>query len=104
MTDDLPQTVRTEIQLRFPNLDVARLEISLFNVAKAFGLGEFNNLDDCIVALQKYFASLDGKIWAVASHAGASLIAIAFAPAGMRVAAVVSLIEYVYQTFIKKSV
>jgi hypothetical protein len=103
MLDKTPEEIRAVIQAKYPNIDEKALESGLFQVANTFGLQGVANLDEAIAAIQKHLSSLDGKVWAVASHAAASALAIIFAPVETKVSAIVSLIEWVYQTFIKKA-
>jgi hypothetical protein len=99
-----PAEVRAAIQAKFPELDEKKLEEGLFGVAKAFHITELTSLDDVIVAIQKHLESLQGNLWEVASHAAASALAIIFAPPETKFAAIASLLEWVYQHFIKKSI
>lgn len=103
MVEDPAEEIRKAIHDKFPDLDEARLETALFEAAASFGLKSINSIDDAIVAIKSHLASLTGKGWAIASHTAASVLAIAFGPADTKVASVVSLIEWVYQHFIKKS-
>lgn len=95
--------VRKAIQEKFPNIDEQRLEQGLFAVANSLNLTGFTSVDDCIAALQKHFAGLTGKVWEGASHGAAGILAILFAPPETKFAAIASLLEWVYQHFIKKA-
>lgn len=98
-----PAEVRALIQKAFPDLDEVKLETALFEVARSFNTTGLQDLDGAILVLQDHLTRLDGKAWAVASHAAAALLSVLFAPADTKVATIVSLIEWVYQHFIKKS-
>ena len=103
MLDKTPAEIRAAITAAYPTLDEATLEASLFQLAKTFGLNGVNNLDEAIIAIQKYLSSLQGTGWTIASHAAASALAILFAPPTAKIPVILSLIEWVYQHFIKKS-
>lgn len=98
-----PAEVRLLIQAKFPKLNEQALETGLFSVAQSFGITQFSNLEEAIVAVQGHLNSLEGKAWAVASHSAAALLSVLFAPTETKVAAIVSLLEWVYQHFIKKA-
>lgn len=98
-----PAAIRAAIQKAFPTVDEAKLEATLFEVAKSFGITQATNLDEAIAAIQKHLGSLKGKAWEIASHAAASLAAAWFSPE-TRTGVIVSLMEYVFQFIIKKKV
>lgn len=98
-----PEQIRLLIQQRFPNLDEESLEKALFSVLQQFNLTVAENLDQAIVTIQGHLSSLEGKAWAVASHGVAAALSVAFGPKETKVATIVSLLEWVYQHFIKKS-
>lgn len=103
MTDNTPAEIRAAIQEEFPDLDIAKLEEGLFRIAHAFNLApKVNDLDDCIKLLQTYLSTLQGEVWDVIMHTAASILGIILAPPGQKVGGLVSLMEYVYQTFFKK--
>ena len=100
--DAAPEKVKELIQAQYPELDVAKLEEALFNVAQSFGVTDLSDLDEAIMVIQNHLNSLEGKAWAIASHTAASVIAIAFGPKESKVATFLMLITWVYHTFIKK--
>jgi hypothetical protein len=103
MAESTAEQIRAAITLQFPNLDEAKLEAGLFQIANQFGLAP-TNIDEAIEAIKTKLAGLTGKFWAIASHNAASIFAVFAAPIGTKVAAIVSLIEYAYQKFHKKSI
>ena len=103
MTTNTPAEIRAAIQKEFPSLDEAQLESALFSIAKTLGLGTYGSVDDVINALRARLASLDGKEWATMSHLAASALSIAFAPKESKIAVITTLIEWVYQHFVKKA-
>lgn len=104
MLDKTPAEVRAAIQQKFPNLPEPLIEAALFKVVHAFNLiPTTNSLEDVIAAVQKKLTELDGKEWATVSHGMAVVISVFLAPPETKVAAIVSLIEFVFQHFIKKS-
>jgi hypothetical protein len=109
---DAPEAIRKAIAERFPELDEPKLESALFELASHFGIsfspteGSPQNLEDLIILIQTYLLkqkNKNGKLWAIASHGAASVLAVLFAPPETKVASVVSLLEWVYQEFVKKS-
>jgi hypothetical protein len=103
MTEDTAEDILTAIKEKFPDVPVALIESALFQVAQQFGLNkDVDDLEEAIDHLKTKLASLDGKVWAAVSHSMASVLAAIFAPE-QRVAVIVSLIEWVYQNFIKRS-
>lgn len=84
-------------------LDVLNKYSSYIGVAE-----DINNPDlvTTVSNLQSYFDKVkpQGKVWAVLSHSAASLISVFLAPASTKVAAIVSLLEYVYQEIVKPDV
>lgn len=104
MLDSSAAEVRKAIQDKFPDLDESKLETGLFGLAHSFNLAtDVSNLDDAITKIQGYLKGLEGKQWAGMSNAAANVVSIFISPPEMKVAAIVSLTEYVYQTFIKKA-
>lgn len=94
--------IREAIQKRFPNMDAATLEDAAFKLAKTFNITSANNVDEALEQIKAYLSSLSGKAWAEASHIGSVAISILFAPNNTKVGIIVSLIEWVYQTFFHK--
>jgi hypothetical protein len=91
-----PAEVRTAIMTKLPNIDVAKMEVGLFTLAKQFGLTGYSNLDECITVIQDHLSALKGKEWELASHAAACILTIIFGPDNLKVSAVASLMEIVY--------
>lgn len=99
-----PTAVRKEIAKKFPDLDAEKLEAGLFEIAHAFNLAAaHSSLDDVIIALQRHLGGLQGKRWAQASNFAANVFAIFLSPKETKVAAIVTLMEWVYQHFFKKA-
>lgn len=95
--------VRAAIKEQFPDVDEAKLEEGLFKIAHTFNLApKVNDLDDVISSLQTYLSTLEGQSWEVIMHSAASILGIFLAPKETKVGGVVSLIEYIYQTFFAK--
>lgn len=104
MTEDTAANILLAIKEKYPNVPVEVIEVALFQVAQQFGLNkDIDDLEEAIDHLKNRLNELDGKVWAVVSHSMASTLAAIFAPKEQRVAVIVSLIEWVYQNFIKKS-
>lgn len=107
--DAAPDFILQAIQAKFPALPLDKIEESLKKLAKALNISTDVNDPDLLTTiknLQSYLASTkeDGKLWATISHSAAAVLAVVLAPAETRVAAVVSLLEYAYQHFIKPDV
>lgn len=103
LLDGTPDEIRAAIAEKFPDVSPVALEAGLFAVAHGFNLlPNENDLNDCINKLKEYLKNLHGNVWDAIMHAGASILAIVFAPAGTKFGAITSLLEWVYQTFIKK--
>lgn len=97
--------IRAAIQEQFPNVSEAALEAGLFEIAHIFNLTPTDgDLDDCIAKLQAYLASKtqQSSTWDNIMHSASLALATILAPAGTKLGAFAMLIEYVYQTFIKK--
>jgi hypothetical protein len=100
-----PEFVIELIQKAFPSITREVLLNGLKDVAKGINQAEAiaaDNLEDTVKNLQSYFESLEGKFWAGVSELGAKLLAVFFAPTGTKWATISSLMEYVYQKFVKK--
>lgn len=99
--------VRAAIQAQFPTYDEAALEAALIQVGNTFLGTNFASGDAVITAAQNKLADLKNtspKGWATASHAFAALFSVLFGSPATKVATFTSLIEFVYQNFIKKTV
>jgi hypothetical protein len=94
--------IRAAIQQKFPNMDEATLEAAVFKLANSFHLTNVTDIDSGLEAIKTYLSGLTGKAWAEASHIGGFALSILFAPPDTKVGIVVSLIEWVYQTFFHK--
>lgn len=104
--DEAPDFVIELIQKAFPNLDIEKLKDGLHQAALGLTVAEsINNADlqTTIENLQAYLKGLQGTTWAKISQALALGIAAALAPPTTKFAAISSLIEFVYHSFIKKS-
>ena len=60
-----------------------------------------DDLEAMIKNLQTYLAGLKGHTWEKISHTLSLGISVALAPGGTKLAAIVTLMEYVYQDLIK---
>ena len=105
--DSVPQAILEKIQLKFPDIDFDKLKLGLHAIATEFNL--LTGVIDpepvvTLQAIQAYLKSKDGKAWAWASDAFANLIAIFLAPADTKVTAIVSLMWWCYQKFVKGKV
>lgn len=99
--------IRAAIQAKFPAYDEATLEAALIQVGNTFLGSSYANGDAVIEAAQAKLIGLKNsnpKAWAVASHGIAALFAALLGSPATKVATFTSLIEFVFQTFIKKSV
>lgn len=107
--DAAPQFVIDAIVAKYPDLHIDQITQGLKKVAVALNIAIDTNDDDLTVViskLQQYLASTkdDGKVWATISHSLAALLAVVLSPAETKVASVTSLLEFVYQHFIKGDV
>lgn len=103
--DKTPDFVLDLIKKQWPDFTMDQLKVALFNVNNALKIAddvEDPDLGVMIANLQNYLKGLKGATWAVVSNMLSNIIAIAIAPAGTKVAAIVQLMEYVYQSFVKK--
>lgn len=103
--DKTPDFIIEFLLQKFPDLNIDRLKAGLAEVAKGLKIAEDTNSDDLatlIQNIQKYLSEQKGALWAAISHSIASIFAIAVAPGGTKFAAISSLIEWVYHTYIKK--
>lgn len=103
--DASPAFIIELLAKKFPDLTKEKLHEGLGKVAVALKLAQEMNSDDLLTliqTLQTYLGSLKGKVWAAISHSIASVFAIVVAPAATKFAAISSLMEFVYHTFIKK--
>jgi hypothetical protein len=104
--DKVPDFVVEIIQKKFPDLDLEKLKVGLHAVGTELNLLEGVNDPDLLTLiekLQKHLESKQGKAWALISSSMSQILAVILAPAETKVAAIISLIEFVYQHFIKKS-
>ena len=103
--DKVPSFVIALIQSKYPDITTDKIHAGLKGIADALHIAEGVNdgdLEALISNIQKYLASLNGKIWANISGTLAKAIAAFLAPPETKFAAISSLMEFVYQTFIKK--
>lgn len=100
--EDVPKVITDAIQTEFPDVDLKLLEDSLLSICTELGikLPEVN-LDNTIIAIQGWLKDKEGEVWKWASQSIAELLSVllnkdsVFEKIGM-------LIQYVYDTFIKK--
>lgn len=104
--DQTPDFVIQLIQKKFPELTIEKIKDGLHQAALGLSIAnEINNADlkATIVNLQKYLEGLKGTTWAKISQTLALGFAAAIAPKGTKFAAISSLMEFVYHSFIKKN-
>jgi hypothetical protein len=102
--DETPQFILHLLQEKYPDLTLENIHASLKAASEGLSIGEQINDEDLgtmIINLQKYLSGLEGVLWAKISHALALGIAVFLAPAGTKLAAITSLLEYVFQDLIK---
>jgi hypothetical protein len=99
-----PKQIRQLIAEKFPTLSSEKLELALFDIAQSFNLTKADSIEDIIASIQAWLNGLEGQSWAYVSHALASAFSILFAPPETKLKTIVSLIEWVFQKFIKKAV
>ena len=103
-----PPFVLDLIKSAFPGLDITKITGLLQVAAKDLGIvADATNTDDLTVLIKNIQDHLSAKAkegdsaWAKASHVGYLAIAVFLAPVNLKVAAIVSLSEYVYHDLIK---
>lgn len=101
--DKAPAEIRALIQQKFPGIDEPKLEAALFAIIEHYRLFRASNLDEAIQFVQSFLKSREDKEWAIASHSIAAIVTALFAPKETKASIIVSLLEFVYQTFIKKA-
>ncbi len=100
--DKTPAEIRALIIAKYPNLDEAKMEAGLFEVAHTFNLlVEDNNFDDLITKLKAFLATQEGSKWEGVIQSMANILTIVFSPTTV-FAKIGMLMEYVYRKFIKK--
>lgn len=101
--DKLPNEVVQLIESKFP--EIKKYEGVLAEVSELFGLElPSDDLLGFVVAMRGKIDVIDGPKWAVFSHSISAAISILVAPKGTKLAQVVSVIEWAYQVFFKKSI
>lgn len=93
------------IQTKFPDVDLVDLETGLKKVSDGLNIADKivdDTLESTIDNLIVYLDSKDGVDWASVASFAAKLLSAAFAPDGTKWAIFESLMEFVYQKFIKK--
>jgi hypothetical protein len=100
---EVPEVIVAEIETEFPDLDLSALEQSLLNVCTTLGITPPTiDIKGAIAAIQAWLGSKTGKIWEWASSAAAELVTVALMPNETFFEKVSLLIQWVYDTFIKK--
>lgn len=100
-----PDFLMNLITARFPGLDKEHLSEGLTKVEKVLNIADDiqdKTLEDTLKNLQAYLDKQEGSDWAGITGLAAKTLAFFFAPAGTKWAIFESLMEYVYQKFIKK--
>lgn len=103
--DQTPKFIIDLIKNKFPDFDIAKLKLGMAEISKGLNIAsdiEDPDLETMVANLQAYLKGLKGKTWAIVSNSMANIIAVFAAPGGTKVAAIIQLMEFAYQTFIKK--
>jgi len=103
--DKAPSFVLDLIRKKYPDFDTVKLKAALGQLSKNLKIAddiEDPDLETTIRNLQTYLSGLQGQTWAIISNSLANIIAVAVAPKNTKVAAIIQLMEFVYQSFIKK--
>lgn len=101
---EAPEAIALAIETEFPDLDLKALETPLLNACAALGVAPPTlDVNGAISAIQIWLASKqDNKIWSWASSAVSELITVALMPNSTFFEKVSIIIQWVYDTFIKK--
>lgn len=104
--DKVPPVLLEILKAKFPDLaaDEEKLKAALLAGAAELKVAEQINSDDLLIMLgnlQAYLGTLTGSVWEKISHTLGLGIALFLAPAGTKLAALSSLIDYVYHDLIK---
>jgi len=102
--NETPDFIIQVIQDKFPDVTREKLSAGLYEVATGLNIAQDltkEDLESTLKAIQQHLSKLKGSFWAGASEFGAKLLAFAFAPEGTKWATLSSLMEYVYQKYIK---
>lgn len=100
---EVPEVVKAAIITEFPTIDISALETTLLSLCGTLNITPPSlDLTGAIAAIQTYLNSKTGTTWQWASSALSELLSVAFAPGQTIFAKISTLIEYTYQTFIKK--
>ncbi len=102
MYDDAPDLIISAIREKFPNLPLDTVMAGINEALKGFGIDAGQTLVGAIEKLKEKLHIGEGKTWAATSEMAAKFFAIVVAPKDMKYARIAALMEYVYQTFIKK--
>lgn len=95
--DEAPALVLIEINKKFPTVDFA----AILNLCEQFNLFPYEStVESAVSALQAYLKSKQGTVWENASSILAQTLSIILSKDG-RPGKVATLMEYVYQTFVK---
>lgn len=105
--NSLPPIVIQIILQKFPDLNIDKIKEIILEVSKDLHIAENTadtDLEVMLARLQEVLATTkqdSGKTWAKISHTAYLAIAVLLAPVGTKLAAIVSLAEYVYHDLIK---
>lgn len=103
----LPPFVIEIILQKFPDLNLEKIKEIILTVSKDLHIAENTadtDLEVMLARLQEVLKTTkqeSGKTWAKISHTAYLAIAVLLAPIGTKIAAIVSLAEYVYHDLIK---
>lgn len=101
---DTQEAIKTAIEETFPDLQLAKLEQALLAVCLTFGIKPPTlDINGTIEGLQQWLSEKENdKVWRWASSAAAELLAVTLTPNTTVFEKVSVLIQWVYDTFIKK--
>jgi hypothetical protein len=103
--DATPQFLLDIIQKQLPGLDIAKLKSVIDEVGKdivGFNSVPADDIYGTLTNLQNYFKGLGDKKWESEASTIAQKFASLFAPEGVSFATIVTFIEFVYRTIVKK--
>lgn len=105
--DKTPDFIINLIKSKYPSFDLEKLKLGIAEITKGLNIAsdiEDPDLETMVANLQVYLKGLSGKTWAIISNSMANIIAVFTAPGGTKVAAIVQLMEFAYQSFVKKKI
>lgn len=98
---EAPEIIKDEVIAAYPN--EPDIEAKLLALCAAFGITPPTlDLTSAIASIQTFLATKDGTLWQWASSALAQALSVIFTPDLTVFAKITTVMEYAYQTFIKK--